>query len=36
MPESVRYWNKETQSGTGMLQYRTKMPDDRMPMPMPY
>jgi hypothetical protein len=26
-------WNKETQSGTGMLQYRTKLLNAGMPMP---
>jgi hypothetical protein len=31
----VRYWNKGTQSGTGMLQNQTDIPDARMPMPMP-
>ncbi len=24
-PEPVRYWNNETQSGTGMLRHRTEM-----------
>jgi hypothetical protein len=27
MPESARYGNKVTQSGTGMLRYRTEMMD---------
>jgi hypothetical protein len=27
MPESVRYGNKVTQSGTGILRYRTEMMD---------
>jgi hypothetical protein len=27
MPESVCYWNKVTQSFTGMLRYRTEMMD---------
>jgi hypothetical protein len=35
-PEPVRYRNKETQSGTGMLWYRTEMMMNAgMPMPMP-
>ncbi len=34
MPGEVRYRNKGIQSGTGMLRYRTKMSDDRMPVPM--
>ncbi len=34
MPGEVRYRNKGIQSGTGILRYRTKMPDDRMPVPM--
>jgi hypothetical protein len=31
--EQVRYRNKETQSGTGMLQYRTGMLNAGMKMP---
>jgi hypothetical protein len=27
MPESVRYGNKVTQSGTGIIRYRTEMMD---------
>ena len=33
MPEPVQYRNKRTQSGTGMLRYRTEKLDARMPMP---
>jgi hypothetical protein len=33
MPEPVRYRNKVTQSGTGMLRYRTEMYDAEMLMP---
>ncbi len=32
MPEPVRYRNKGTQSGTGMLRYRTEIQDAGMPM----
>jgi hypothetical protein len=35
-PVPVRYWNKEIQSGTGKLRYRTEMMMNAgMPMPMP-
>jgi hypothetical protein len=34
-PTPVRYFNKEAQSGTGMLRYRTEMMNAGMPMPMP-
>jgi hypothetical protein len=33
MPETFRYRNKGTQSGTGMLLYRTEIQDAGMPMP---
>jgi hypothetical protein len=33
MPEPVRYRNKGTHSGTGMLRYRTEIQDAGMPMP---
>jgi hypothetical protein len=33
MPEPFRYWNKETQSGTGILWYWTEMIDAGIPMP---
>jgi len=33
MPEPFRYRNKGTQSGTGMLRYRTEMQDAGMPKP---
>ncbi len=33
MPEPVRYRNKATQSGTGILRYRTEIQDAGMPMP---
>jgi hypothetical protein len=33
MPEPARCRNKATQFCTGMLQYRTEMPDASMPMP---
>jgi hypothetical protein len=32
LPEPVRYRNKGTQSGTGMLRYRTEIQDAGMPM----
>jgi hypothetical protein len=32
-PESVRYRNKETQSGIGMIRYWTRMLDVGMPIP---
>jgi hypothetical protein len=33
VPEPVRYRNKDTQSGSGMLLYRTEMIDAGLPMP---
>jgi hypothetical protein len=33
MPEPFQYRNKGTQSGTGMLPYRTEIQDAGMPMP---
>ncbi len=33
MPELMRYRDKRTQSGTGMLRYRTEIQDAGMPMP---
>jgi hypothetical protein len=33
MPEPYWYLTKETQSGTGILQYRTEMIDAGIPMP---
>ncbi len=33
MPEPVRFWNKGTQSGAGMLRYRSEIQDAGMPMP---
>ncbi len=33
MPEPVWYQNKESQSGTGMLQYRTEMMNAGMLIP---
>ncbi len=33
MQETVRYRNKETQSGSVMLRYRTEIQDAGMPMP---
>ncbi len=32
-PETVRYRNKGTRPGTGMLQYRTEVPGAGMPIP---
>jgi hypothetical protein len=32
MPEPVQYRNKKTQSGTGMLEFRTEMSETGMPM----
>jgi hypothetical protein len=31
MPEQVWHWKKGTQSGIGMLRYRTEMMDAGMP-----
>jgi hypothetical protein len=33
MPETIRYWNEETQSGARKLWYRTAMMNAVMPMP---